>query len=125
MAAVFRGGAVLVTASSGGSAAPPWWAPWAGLLVVADGVSFVASRTALLDIFHDGVRGGRVRRAGMVDRDQVRMRLQNAWLEDRIDETLGPKAWCAVVAVRQRRSAGGPVLTRRNGRACTMIFSSA
>ena len=89
----------------------------AGLLVVADGVSFVASRTALLDIFMT-VFVVAAFGALMVDRDQVRMRLQNAWLEDRIDETPGaqglvcggggsvPECWWACPA-------------RRNGRACT------
>ena len=69
----------------------------AGLLLIADGVSFVASRTALLDgfltLFVVAAFG-----CLMVDRDQVRERMHVALLEGRIGETpwgprLGARWW--------------------------------
>ena len=69
----------------------------AGLLLIADGVTFVASRTALLDgvqVFFIVAAFG----ALMVDRDDVRARMHRALLDGRIDETewgprLGVRWW--------------------------------
>src|SRR6202008_2892594 len=69
----------------------------AGLLLICDGVSFVAARTALLDgflaFFVVAAFG-----ALIVDRDQVRQRMYVALLEGRIGETewgprLGVRWW--------------------------------
>jgi dolichyl-phosphate-mannose--protein O-mannosyl transferase len=77
----------------------------AGLLIIADGVSFVTARTALLDgfltMFVVAAFG-----ALIVDRDQVRARMHVAYLEDRIDETpLGPR-----LGVRWWRFGAGVLL---------------
>ena len=77
----------------------------AGLLIIADGVSFVSARTALLDgyltVFVVAAFG-----ALIVDRDQVRGRLHVAYLEDRVGETpLGPR-----LGVRWWRFGAGVLL---------------
>lgn len=86
----------------------------AGLLLIADGVSFVASRTALLDgfltVFVVAAFG-----ALMVDRDQVRARLHVALLEDRIGDT----AWGPRLGVRWWRFGAGVLL----GLACATKWS--
>jgi dolichyl-phosphate-mannose--protein O-mannosyl transferase len=69
----------------------------AGLLLIADGVSFVAARTALLDIFLTVFVVGAFG-ALIVDRDQVRQRMHIAWAQGRIAETrsgprLGVRWW--------------------------------
>lgn len=86
----------------------------AGLLVVADGVSFVASRTALLDIFMTVFVVGAFG-ALMVDRDQVRERMHNAWFGGRIDET----PWGPRLGVRWWRFGAGVLL----GLACATKWS--
>src|SRR6185437_8490437 len=58
----------------------------AGLLIVADGVSFVTARTALLDVFLT-VFVVAAFGALIVDRDQMRERMHRALLEGRIGET--------------------------------------
>jgi dolichyl-phosphate-mannose-protein mannosyltransferase len=78
---------------------------FAGLLIIADGVSFVSARTALLDgyltVFVVAAFG-----ALIVDRDQVRARLHVAYLEGRIGETLlGPR-----LGVRWWRFGAGVLL---------------
>ena len=77
----------------------------AGLLMVADGVSFVAARTALLDIFLTVFAVGAFG-ALMVDRDQVRQRLHTAWAQGRIDET----PWGPRLGVRWWRFGAGVLL---------------
>ena len=77
----------------------------AGLLVVADGVSFVAARTALLDIFMTVFIVGAFG-ALMVDRDQVRARLHTALLQGRIAET----PWGPRLGVRWWRFGAGVLL---------------
>ena len=69
----------------------------AGLLLVADGVSFVAARSALLDVFMTVFVVGAFG-ALIVDRDQMRERMYIAWLQGRIDENpsgprLGVRWW--------------------------------
>ncbi|MFN8044399.1 MAG: phospholipid carrier-dependent glycosyltransferase, partial [Mycobacterium sp.] len=77
----------------------------AGLLLVADGVSFVAARTALLDnfltVFVVAAFG-----ALIVDRDQVRERMHIALLEGRIAET----PWGPRLGVRWWRFGAGVLL---------------
>lgn len=77
----------------------------AGVLLVADGVSFVASRTALLDnflsVFVVAAFG-----ALIVDRDQVRERMHNALIEGRIAET----PWGPRLGVRWWRFGAGVLL---------------
>jgi dolichyl-phosphate-mannose-protein mannosyltransferase len=77
----------------------------AGLLLVADGVSFVASRTALLDglleFFVVAAFG-----ALIADRDQVRERLHVALLEGRIGDT----PWGPRLGVRWWRFGAGVLL---------------
>ncbi len=77
----------------------------AGLLMVADGVSFVAARTALLDgfltLFVVAAFG-----ALMVDRDEVRERMHHALLEGRIAET----PWGPRLGVRWWRFGAGVLL---------------
>jgi dolichyl-phosphate-mannose-protein mannosyltransferase len=77
----------------------------AGLLLVADGVSFVGSRTALLDgflaFFVVAAFG-----ALIVDRDQVRERMHTALLEGRIAET----PWGPRLGVRWWRFGAGVLL---------------
>ena len=86
----------------------------AGLLVIADGVSFVTSRTALLDgflvVFVVAAFG-----CLMVDRDQVRERMHLALLEGRIAET----AWGPRLGVRWWRFGAGVLL----GLACATKWS--
>ena len=86
----------------------------AGLLLVADGVSFVAARTALLDtfltVFVVAAFG-----ALMVDRDEVRARLHAALLEGRIAET----PWGPRLGVRWWRFGAGVLL----GVACATKWS--
>ncbi len=77
----------------------------AGLLVIADGVSFVASRTALLDIFMTVFVVGAFG-ALMVDRDQVRQRMDVALLQGRIAET----PWGPRLGVRWWRFGAGVLL---------------
>jgi len=77
----------------------------AGLLVVADGVSFVAARSALLDIFTTVFVVGAFG-ALMVDRDEVRERMHNALLDGRIAET----PWGPRLGVRWWRFGAGVLL---------------
>jgi len=86
----------------------------AGLLLIADGVSFVASRTALLDGFLELFV---VAAFGclMVDRDQVRERMHIALLEGRIGET----PWGPRLGVRWWRFGAGVCL----GLACATKWS--
>ena len=77
----------------------------AGLLLVADGVSFVAARSALLDVFMTVFVVGAFG-ALIVDRDQMRARMDAAWLEGRIDETL----WGPRLGVRWWRFGAGVLL---------------
>ncbi|WP_343603296.1 phospholipid carrier-dependent glycosyltransferase [Mycobacterium sp.] len=86
----------------------------AGLLLIADGVSFVASRTALLDgfltFFVVAAFG-----ALIVDRDQVRERMYHALLDGRIAET----RWGPRLGVRWWRFGAGVLL----GLACATKWS--
>ncbi len=77
----------------------------AGLLLVADGVSFVAARTALLDVFMT-VFVVAAFGALIVDRDQVRERMYIAFVEGRIDET----RWGPRLGVRWWRFGAGVLL---------------
>ncbi len=77
----------------------------AGLLLVADGVSFVASRTALLDNFLTFFAVAAFG-ALIVDRDQVRERMHVALLEGRIAET----PWGPRLGVRWWRFGAGVLL---------------
>ena len=86
----------------------------AGLLLISDGVNFVASRTALLDgflaFFVIAAFG-----ALIVDRDQVRERMHVALLEGRIGET----PWGPRLGVRWWRFGAGVLL----GLACATKWS--
>ena len=86
----------------------------AGLLLVADGVSFVAARTALLDgflvVFVVAAFGCLI-----VDRDQVRERMHVVLLEGRISET----PWGPRLGVRWWRFGAGILL----GLACATKWS--
>ena len=86
----------------------------AGVLVICDGVSFVAARTALLDgiltFFVVAAFG-----ALIVDRDQVRQRMHVALLEGRSAETL----WGPRLGVRWWRFLAGVLL----GLACGTKWS--
>ena len=86
----------------------------AGLLLIADGVSFVSARTALLDgflaVFVVAAFG-----ALIVDRDQVRERMHIALLEGRIAET----PWGPRLGVRWWRFGAGVLL----GLACATKWS--
>ena len=77
----------------------------AGLLLIADGVSFVAARTSLLDafltLFVVAAFG-----ALIVDRDQMRERMHNALLDGRIAET----PWGPRLGVRWWRFGAGVLL---------------
>jgi dolichyl-phosphate-mannose-protein mannosyltransferase len=77
----------------------------AGILTIADGVSFVSARTALLDgfltLFIVAAFG-----ALIVDRDQVRARMHVAFTEGRIDET----PWGPRLGVRWWRFGAGVLL---------------
>lgn len=77
----------------------------AGLLLVADGVSFVAARTALLDVFMT-VFVVAAFGALLVDRDQIRERMYAAWCQGRIDET----PWGPRLGVRWWRFGAGVLL---------------
>ena len=77
----------------------------AGLLLIADGVSFVAARTALLDGFLEFFVVAAFG-ALIVDRDQVRERMHAALLEGRIDET----PWGPRLGVRWWRFGAGVLL---------------
>lgn len=77
----------------------------AGLLLICDGVSFVASRSALLDIFLT-VFVVAAFGALMVDRDQVRARMHVAFSEGRIAET----PWGPRLGVRWWRFGAGVLL---------------
>ena len=86
----------------------------AGLLLIADGVTFVASRTALLDgfqVFFIVAAFG----ALIVDRDDVRARMHNALLDGRINET----PWGPRLGVRWWRFGAGVLL----GLACATKWS--
>ncbi len=86
----------------------------AGLLLIADSVSFVTARTALLDgfltVFVVAAFG-----ALMVDRDQMRERMHVALLEGRIAET----PWGPRLGVRWWRFGAGVLL----GMACATKWS--
>lgn len=86
----------------------------AGVLVICDGVSFVASRTALLDgiltFFVVAAFG-----ALIVDRDQVRQRLHTALLQGRSADTV----WGPRLGVRWWRFGAGVLL----GLACGTKWS--
>ncbi|TQR84115.1 phospholipid carrier-dependent glycosyltransferase [Mycobacterium hodleri] len=77
----------------------------AGLLIIADGVSFVTARTALLDIFLV-VFVVAAFGALIVDRDQMRARMHNALFEGRIAET----PWGPRLGVRWWRFGAGVLL---------------
>jgi dolichyl-phosphate-mannose-protein mannosyltransferase len=77
----------------------------AGLLLIADGVSFVAARTALLDSFLTFFVVAAFG-ALIVDRDQVRERMHNALLDGRIAET----PWGPRLGVRWWRFGAGVLL---------------
>ncbi|CPR08629.1 dolichyl-phosphate-mannose-protein mannosyltransferase [Mycobacterium bohemicum DSM 44277] len=86
----------------------------AGVLVICDGVSFVAARTALLDgiltFFVVAAFG-----ALIVDRDQVRQRMHVAFMQGRIAETV----WGPRLGVRWWRFLAGVLL----GLACGTKWS--
>ena len=77
----------------------------AGLLIIADGVSFVTARTALLDVFLVMFVVAAFG-ALIVDRDQMRERMHVALLEGRIGET----AWGPRLGVRWWRFGAGVLL---------------
>lgn len=77
----------------------------AGLLIIADGVSFVTARTALLDIFLT-VFVVAAFGALIVDRDQMRERMHHALVEGRIAET----RWGPRLGVRWWRFGAGVLL---------------
>jgi len=77
----------------------------AGLLIVADGVSFVSARTALLDVFLV-VFVVAAFGALIVDRDQMRERMHVALLEGRIGNT----PWGPRLGVRWWRFGAGVLL---------------
>ncbi|TGD87328.1 phospholipid carrier-dependent glycosyltransferase [Mycolicibacterium sp. CH28] len=77
----------------------------AGLLLIADGVSFVAARTALLDSFLTFFVVAAFG-ALIVDRDQMRERMHIALLEGRIAET----PWGPRLGVRWWRFGAGVLL---------------
>ncbi|SUA32505.1 Dolichyl-phosphate-mannose--protein O-mannosyl transferase [Mycolicibacterium smegmatis] len=86
----------------------------AGLLIIADGVSFVSSRTALLDVFLVMFAVAAFA-CLMVDRDQVRERMYHAFLDGRIAET----RWGTRLGVRWWRFGAGVLL----GLACATKWS--
>ncbi|MBP2450436.1 dolichyl-phosphate-mannose--protein mannosyltransferase [Mycolicibacterium lutetiense] len=86
----------------------------AGLLLIADGVSFVSARTALLDVFLV-VFVVAAFACLMVDRDDVRQRMYNAFMEGRIAET----PWGPRLGVRWWRFGAGVLL----GLACATKWS--
>ncbi|HYB82890.1 MAG TPA: dolichyl-phosphate-mannose--protein mannosyltransferase [Mycobacterium sp.] len=96
----------------------------AGVLMICDGVSFVAARTALLDgiltFFVVAAFG-----ALIVDRDQVRRRMHIALLEGRSAETV----WGPRLGVRWWRFGGGVLLglacgTKWSGLYFVLFFSA-
>ncbi|MCB1292161.1 MAG: phospholipid carrier-dependent glycosyltransferase, partial [Mycobacterium sp.] len=86
----------------------------AGVLMIVDGVSFVSSRTALLDVFMT-LFAVAAFGALMVDRDDVRRRLDTALWEGRIAET----PWGPRLGVRWWRFGAGVLL----GLACATKWS--
>lgn len=86
----------------------------AGVLLIADGVSFVTARTALLDVYQ-ALFVVAAFGALIVDRDQVRQRLYNAYLEGRIGDT----PWGPRLGVRWWRFGAGILL----GLACGTKWS--
>jgi dolichyl-phosphate-mannose--protein O-mannosyl transferase len=86
----------------------------AGVLLIADSVTFVASRTALLDGFQTFFVVAAFG-ALIVDRDEVRARMHNALLDGRIDET----PWGPRLGVRWWRFGAGVLL----GLACATKWS--
>ncbi len=86
----------------------------AGLLIIADGVSFVASRTALLDGFQATFVVAAFG-ALIVDRDQVRERMHTVLLDGRIADT----AWGPRLGVRWWRFGAGVLI----GLACAVKWS--
>jgi dolichyl-phosphate-mannose--protein O-mannosyl transferase len=86
----------------------------AGMLLIADGVSFVVARTALLDGFLAFLVVAAFG-ALIVDRDQVRQRMHVALTEGRIAET----AWGPRLGVRWWRFGAGALL----GLACATKWS--
>jgi dolichyl-phosphate-mannose-protein mannosyltransferase len=86
----------------------------AGLLLIADGVSFVSARTALLDVFLV-VFVVAAFACLMVDRDDVRHRMHIAFMEGRIAET----PWGPRLGVRWWRFGAGVLL----GLACATKWS--
>lgn len=86
----------------------------AGLLLIADGVSFVSARTALLDVFLVTFVVAAFA-CLMVDRDDVRRRMHNAFMEGRIAET----PWGPRLGVRWWRFGAGVLL----GLACATKWS--
>lgn len=86
----------------------------AGLLLIADGVSFVSARTALLDVFLVTFVVAAFA-CLMVDRDDVRRRMHTAFVEGRIAET----PWGPRLGVRWWRFGAGVLL----GLACATKWS--
>ncbi|MBL3746175.1 phospholipid carrier-dependent glycosyltransferase, partial [Mycobacteroides abscessus subsp. massiliense] len=86
----------------------------AGVLLIADGVSFVTARTALLDVYQ-ALFVVAAFGALIVDRDQVRQRLYNAYLEGRVGDT----PWGPRLGVRWWRFGAGILL----GLACGTKWS--
>ncbi|MGV0744905.1 dolichyl-phosphate-mannose--protein mannosyltransferase [Mycolicibacterium sp. XJ870] len=86
----------------------------AGLLLIAEGVSFVSARTALLDAFLTMFVVAAFA-CLMVDRDQVRERMYYAFIEGRIAET----PWGPRLGVRWWRFGAGVLL----GLACATKWS--
>jgi dolichyl-phosphate-mannose-protein mannosyltransferase len=86
----------------------------AGMLLIADGVSFVVARTALLDGFLAFLVLAAFG-ALIVDRDQVRERMHIAYVEGRIEETV----WGPRLGVRWWRFGAGVLL----GLACGTKWS--
>lgn len=94
----------------------------AGVLLIADGVSFVTARTALLDVYQ-ALFVVAAFGALIVDRDQVRQRLYNAYLEGRVGDT----PWGPRLGVRWWRFGAGILLglfAAPSGRGCTSSHSS-
>jgi dolichyl-phosphate-mannose-protein mannosyltransferase len=86
----------------------------AGILLIAESVSFVTARTALLDGFQTFFIVAAFS-ALIVDHDQVRARMHNALLDGRIDET----TWGPRLGVRWWRFGAGVLL----GLACATKWS--
>lgn len=86
----------------------------AGLLMIADGVSFVSARTALLDVFLVMFVVAAFA-CLMVDRDDVRRRMHNVFMAGRITET----PWGPRLGVRWWRFGAGVLL----GLACATKWS--